>query len=44
MRSVLVGVVAATGLLLVLRRRRAARAEQALWDQAAESPVVRDLR
>ena len=44
MKTLLLGAAAATGVLLVLRRRRAAQAEQALWDEAAETPVVRDLR
>ncbi len=44
MKTLLLGAVTATAVLLVVRRRRAARAEQALWDQASETPVVRDLR
>lgn len=44
MRTLLLGAAAVTGALLVLRHRRAVRAEQSLWDQASVSPVARDLR
>ncbi len=43
-KRVLVGLAVAASGLLVLRRRRAARDEQLLWDEAATSTVPRDLR
>ena len=44
MKFVLLGVAVTVSGLLVIRRRRAARDEQLLWDEAATSTVPRDLR
>ncbi len=43
MKRVSLGTVIVVGLLM-LRRQRAAREEQLLWDEASTSPVPRDLR
>ena len=44
MKYVLLGVAVAVSGVVVVRRRRAARDEQLLWDEAATSTVPRDLR
>ncbi len=44
LRSLLVGTALLVFGGVVLRRARARRSEQLLWDEAARAPMARDLR